>query len=238
MSGDSVGLSLGGGDSTTGDPPASVGVSVATTGDSVGASVGAVDGGSVGGASVGVGLEAGDFCGAGFLTGTTNTPPVAPVPRGITTIWVRAGEITASTSCDGWIPVIGAVSNDGSTRHSATVIGQTSLRRPVLIWRAPSASTLSMATLPVLNAIGVGPGLPPGATGWPLSSPEPTMIATAASPASGARVIAGRPNSRRGARRREPPSVSIAAAVRAHRSRGGSKAACARRPRSRSWSAS
>ena len=238
MSGDSVGLSLGGGDSTTGDPLASRGSLGGHDRRSVGASVGAVDGASVGGASVGDGLAAGDFCGAGFLTGTTNTPPVAPVPRGITTIWVRPGEITASTSCDGWIPMIGAVSNDGSTRHSATVIGQTSLRRPVLIWRAPSASTLSMATLPVLKATCVGPGLPPGATGWPLSSPEPTMIATAASPASGARVSAGRPKAGGEPGGASRPSVSIAAAVRAHRSRGGSGGAARERRAARRWSAS
>ena len=134
-------------------------------------------------------------------------------------------------------------SKDGSAAsHGSAASGQTSPTPAVRTSRLPSALRARTAMLSVVIAMAVGAGelAGGGTTGEPLSSVDPTTIATTARPAIGARDAAGMPRTRRPGRaagRRWPGSASIAAAVRAHRSRGGSGDA-ARRAENRRWTVS
>ena len=133
-----------------------------------------------------------------------------------------------------------AVSNDGCTRHSSAAMGQTSLSLPVRISRPPSwrlAEDRDVAGRRRRCGVALGTRLP-GATGWPLSRPEPDDDRDDREPgergegrASGCRRAGAGGGAAAGRR-----LASIAAAVRAHRSRGGSGGA-ARRPAGRTASA-
>ncbi len=122
-------------------------------------------------------------------------------------------------------------SNEDEIPQATTPVGQTWSRRRVRTRTVPSAPRMSTWTSVAATLIGVGTGpsasivppgsiVPPEKKPPPLSRPAPTTTATAMRPATGSGETFGRRPPNRRVRR--VPWASMTAAVRAHRSRGGS----------------